>query len=297
MADAVKTIAEAKGIVFVSAKGVDGIKMPLKKARETVTRSMGSEAAFVPVTDNWKSPKDVLAKDLALQLKADTGSKFPLILSISKDRYEKFAEKELDDGFKGNALVVLHAAPTDAKLEEIRGFHLKSKEILGESKPPKVFPEHIMSVMDIAKKLPKTPKVFLDAGGGFMIYDQAKHYLDAGIVGAVLALNVTLAKSEKMTIPYVYNNAEEMGPVEETKGVVKVIKKGDGTPAPAPAPANSDAGPDSESGADPGPDADPGASVAAAAAAKPKSKSGSKPASKPKSKSGSKPKSRSGSKK
>lgn len=263
MADAIKTISSANGLVFVSAKGVDGIKMPLKKARESVTKSMGSEAAFVPVTDNWKSPKDVLAKDLALQLKADTGSKFPLILSISNDRYEKFAEKEIDDGFKGNAVVVLHKAPTEAVMDKIRGFHLKSKEILGEDKTPKVFPEHILSVMEIAKKLPNTPKVFLDAGGGFMIYDQAKHYLDNGIVSAVLALNVTLAKSEKMTIPYVYNNAEEMGPVEETKGVVKIIKKGDGVPAEAVVPSAPE--PESEE------------------ASKPKSKSKSKSVSKPKS--------------
>ena len=227
MKDAVKTVSAAKGIVFVSAKGVDGVKMPLKKSREAVSKNMGSEAVFVPVTDSWKSPTDVLAKDIALQLKEDTKSPYPIILSVAKDRYEKFGDNEVDKRFEGNAVVVLQGAPTDKKLEELLAFHHKTREILGEGKKPKLFPEHIMTVMELTKKLPKTPKVFLDAGAGFMIYDQAKYYLDTGVVSAVLAMNVTLAKSEKMTIPYVYDNAELMGAVEDTKGVVKVVKKGD----------------------------------------------------------------------
>ena len=113
--DAIKAISGAKGIVFVSAKGVDGIKMPLKNNRELVTKSMTSEIAFVPVTDSWKDPKDVLAKDFALQIKTDVKSPYPLILSIGEDRYEKFAENKINPAFEGNALVVLHPAPTDAK--------------------------------------------------------------------------------------------------------------------------------------------------------------------------------------
>ena len=231
MKDALKTVSAAKGIVFVSAKGVDGVKMPLKEARVAATKSIGSEAVFVPVTDSWKSPTDVLAKDLALQLKEDTKSPYPIILSVGKDRYEKFSDKEVNKKFEGNAVVVLHAAPTDKKKTEFLAFHHKTREVLGEAKEPKLFPEHIMTVMEVAKKLPKTPKLFLDAGAGFMIFDQARHYLDTGVVSAVLAMNATLAKSEKMTIPYVYDNAELMGVVEELKGVGKVITKGDGTAA------------------------------------------------------------------
>jgi hypothetical protein len=226
MKDAIKAISGAKGIVFVSAKGVQGINMPLKSKRELVTKSMTSEIAFVPVTDSWKVATDVLAKDFALQLKADAKSPYPLILSIGKDRYEKFSEKELNPAFEGNALVVLHAAPNDKKLDEIRAFHHKTREILGEAKEIKVFPEHILTVTEIVKKLPKTPKVFLDAGAGFMIFDQAKHYLDTGVVSEVITLNVTLAKSEKMTIPYVYDNADMMGIAEDKNSFVKVIRKG-----------------------------------------------------------------------
>ena len=239
--DAIKAISGAKGIVFVSAKGVQGINMPLKKKRELVTKSMKSEVAFVPVTDSWKDAKDVLAKDFALQLKNDAKSPYPLILSISKDRYEKFSEKEVNPAFEGQALVVLHAAPTDAKLGEIRAFHHKTREILGEEKEIKVFPEHILTVTEIVKKLPETPKVFLDAGAGFMIFDQAKHYLDAGVVSEVITLNVALAKSEKMTIPYVYDNAGSMGSVEEKNSFVKVIRRGEPGAAEPEGAATSDA--------------------------------------------------------
>ena len=133
---------------------------------------------------------------------------------------------ETGDTFEGNALVVLHPAPTDAKMDEIRGFHHKTREILGENKKPKIFPEHVLSVMEIAKKLPNTPKVFIDAGAGFMLFDQVKHYLDAGIVSEVITLKVTLAKTEKMTIPYVYDNAHLVGAVDEKNSFVKVIRKG-----------------------------------------------------------------------
>lgn len=248
MKDALKAVSAAKGIVFVSAKGIDGIKMPLKEAREAVTKSMVSEVAFVPVTDSWKSPKDVLAKDFALQLKQDTKSPYPLILSVAKDRYEKFAENELNPAFEGNALVVLQPAPTDKKLAEVRAFHHKTREIIGEGKEPRIFTEHVMTVTEIAKKFPKTPKVFIDAGGGFMIFDQAKHYLDTGIVGEVVALNVTLAKSEKMTIPYLYDNADHMGAVKEAKAL-KVVQRGPGRAPPAPA-AGPDADADTDADAD-----------------------------------------------
>lgn len=259
LAHLLKSISAAQGIVFVSAKGVEGVKMPLKKVRDEVA-DVTPGAVFVPVTDNWKDPKSVLAKDVALQLKEDTKSPHPILLSVGKDRYEVFGDKEIDKRFEGNAVVLLHAAPTEEKLDEFLAFHHKTREILGEGKKPKLFPEHILTVMELKEKLPNIPKVFLDAGAGFMVYDQAKYYLDTGVVDQVIAINVTLAKSEKMTIPYVYDNAESMGRVEKTKGGVKLIRK-----------ATEDVAED-----------------VAVQKPKSKSKSASKPVSKPKSKSKSK---------
>jgi hypothetical protein len=204
-------VGKSKGVVFVSAKGKEGINMPLKKIRDGVTSSL-SDAIFVPVTDNWNKKTEILAKDLALQFKIDTKSPHPLILSVSEDRYDKFAKKEISDAFKNSAVVVLHKPVSDTKLKDIRSFHFKTSEILDKGRNIKIFPEHILTVFEIAKKHPKLPKVFVDAGASFMIFDQAKHYLDKGIVSAVVSMSAKLVNSGKSE-PFIETYADEMGVV------------------------------------------------------------------------------------
>lgn len=226
-------LAPAKGIVFVTAKGIDGIKMPPLKVRDAVSKQMGNEVAFVPVTDAWKKPGDVLAKDLAMQLKQDTGSSFKVVLSVARDRYDFFADRELPDKFLDNAVVVLQPPVDAATMNMFVGIHRKTAEQL-KGKTPRVFPEHIQTVMGIVNALPATPKVVVDAGGGLMAFDQAKHYLDSGAVSMVMTLNVALAKSEKMTIPYIWDNAAAMGDVDErVPNVLRVITRAAGAAAPA----------------------------------------------------------------
>lgn len=218
-------IKDAKDIVFVSAKGLDGIKMPLKGVRDKFTSRISKETVFVPITDSWKTTDSFMAKDLALKLKEDIKSPFPVIMSVSSDRYERFQDNEMSNAFtKDNAIVVRHDQIPEKKVDEYRAFHHVSKEMLGYNKVIKIFPEHIATVMGIAKGLAAIPKVFLDAGSGFMVYDQAKHYLETGVVKEVVAMFVTLAKSEKEVIPYIYDNAENMG-IVEGKPDLKVITK------------------------------------------------------------------------
>jgi len=195
-------VGKSKGVVFVSAKGKEGINMPLNKIRDGVTSSL-SDAIFVPVTGNWKKQTDILGKDLALQFKIDTRSPHPLILSVLEDRNDKFAKKKISDAFKNSAEVVLQKSVSDTKLKDIRSVHFKTSEILDKGRNIKIF-------LESQKKHPKLSKICVDARSSFMIFDQAKHYLAKEIVSAIVSMSAKLVSFGKNE-PFIVTYGDEMG--------------------------------------------------------------------------------------
>lgn len=223
-AEAEKMVSENKlNPVFVSAKGLNGIRLPLLAIRQEVLSLCPENPVFVPVTDKWNSVDDVLAKDLALQLRNDSGSKMPVILSATADRYERLADLDLANGFKDSAAVVVHPTPSDKDIESMRAWHKRSKEIIGDEKPLRLFADHILTVELFAPKS-KSKGVFVDGGGGFMIFDQVHKYLVEKRVSRAIAINVTLAGKDSEIRPYMFDNFGDLGEfTENEKGTIRMI--------------------------------------------------------------------------
>lgn len=217
MASVVSIAAKAAGVAFVSAKGGGGIKMPLKRGRTAILNRIQEytkdvkKTIFVPVTDSWNSIKDIMAKDFALQLHQDAQSEFPIVLSLSRATYERYSSKEVSELLVKNSVVVVHNNPTATDLQKYREFHTVTQNAIGSKKVVKIFPAHIQTVFKISKALPKQPRVFVDAGAGFQVFDQVKHYLDKSIIASAIVFNADLAKSEEKVIAYMYDNASKLG--------------------------------------------------------------------------------------
>lgn len=235
--EAVK-MAEGLNPVFVSAKGLNGIRLPLQAVRNQVLELCPPKPVFVPVTDKWNSPDDVLAKDFALQLREDSGTKAPIMLSATVDRYERLADLDIAEGFRDNAVVIMHPAPTDAELDKMRQWHLRAREIIGEDKPLRLFADHILTVQAMTPKSKKATPVFVDAGGGFMIFDQIRKYLQEKRITRVIAVNVTLAGKESTFLPYIYDNFEDLGNYAENENkTIRVLDAKDAAKGPPVKPA------------------------------------------------------------